>query len=193
MILILDNYDSFTFNLYHFLGELGAECEVHRNDAMSAREALSLNPAAVVISPGPCRPESAGISIELVREAHPKLPILGVCLGHQAIGAAFGGEVVGSSEIVHGKRWRIRHQGDGVLAGLPDPFLATRYHSLEVRRDTLPDCLCANSWTEEGNLMGFVHVERPVHGVQFHPESIATEHGHEILRNFLRIAGLPDD
>ncbi len=190
MILLIDNYDSFTFNLVHFLGDLGVACDVYRNDALSASEAFARRPDAIVISPGPCGPETAGVSMELVREASPDLPILGVCLGHQAIGAAFGGEVVVCSEIVHGKLSPVFHSGKGVFAGLPNPFEATRYHSLVVRRETIPECLEIVGETGNGIVMGVAHRERPVHGVQFHPESIATCHGHDVLANFLRIAGI---
>ena len=187
MILLIDNYDSFTFNLVHCLGELGAECEVYRNDALGVGQALSAEPEAVVISPGPCDPDRAGISVELVRQADPALPILGVCLGHQAVAAAFGGIIEQNHEIMHGKRSSIQHRGGGLFAGLPKPFEATRYHSLAVRRDSMPDCLEITAETEDGTVMGISHRERPVHGVQFHPESIATEHGHQLLGNFLRL------
>jgi anthranilate synthase component 2 len=191
MILVIDNYDSFTFNLVHYLGELGALTRVHRNDALTVRQALALEPQAVLLSPGPCTPNEAGICLELILAAPPELPILGVCLGHQAIGQAFGGEVVRARSIMHGKTSPIRHEGAGLFAGLPDGFAATRYHSLAVRRSTLPACLQVTAWTEDGEIMGLAHVDRPIHGVQFHPESIATQGGHRLLANFLTLAGLP--
>ena len=190
MILLLDNYDSFTFNLLHYLGELGAECEVRRNDALTVADALAMRPEALVVSPGPCDPDRAGISVELVRAAPPSLPILGVCLGHQAIGAAFGGTIVQAAEILHGKRSPILHRGTELFEGVPNPFEATRYHSLAIERASRPDCLEVTAETEDGEIMGVRHCGRAVHGVQFHPESIATEHGHAILANFLRIAGI---
>jgi len=185
MILMIDNYDSFTFNLVHYFQELGAEVEVHRNDALSVTEALSLKADGVVLSPGPCDPDRAGICLELIRQAPEDLPILGVCLGHQSIGQVFGGEVISAREIMHGKTSPITHDGTGVFAGLPSPFQATRYHSLSVRPESLPDCLHANAHTADGEIMGLMHKTRPVHGVQFHPESIASEHGHALLQNFL--------
>jgi anthranilate synthase component 2 len=187
-LLIVDNYDSFAYNLLHYAAELGAEPECVRNDALTADEVLALRPDAVILSPGPKGPEDAGICIELIRRAPADLPILGVCLGHQAIGAAFGARIVAAREVMHGKTSAIRHTDDGVLAGLPDPFTAARYHSLAVARDSVPDTLVLNAWTEDGEIMGLRHVTRPVHGVQFHPESIASEHGHDILRTFLEIA-----
>ncbi|MFQ6018287.1 MAG: anthranilate synthase component II [Kiloniellaceae bacterium] len=189
MFLLIDNYDSFTYNLFHFLGELGAELEVRRNDAVSVGEALEMRPQGIVISPGPCDPDRAGICLELVRAAAGRLPILGVCLGHQAIGQAFGGKVVRAPLCMHGKLSEIRHRGRGVFAGLPSPFSATRYHSLIVERDSLPDSLEVTADTEDGLVMGLQHREFPLHGVQFHPESIASEHGHALLRNFLTLAG----
>ncbi|WP_296820680.1 aminodeoxychorismate/anthranilate synthase component II [Brevundimonas sp.] len=188
MILVVDNYDSFTYNLVHYLAELGADAHVIRNDAMGVNEALALGPEGVLLSPGPCAPDQAGICLDIIRQAPPHLPILGVCLGHQAIGQAFGGEVVRAKQLMHGKTSPIRHEGRSVFAGLPDPFTATRYHSLAVRRESLPDCLEVTAWTEDGEIMGLAHRERPIHGVQFHPESIATEHGHELLDNFLKLA-----
>uniref|UniRef100_A0A8J4HAR2 Aminodeoxychorismate/anthranilate synthase component II n=1 Tax=Acidicaldus sp. TaxID=1872105 RepID=A0A8J4HAR2_9PROT len=188
MILLIDNYDSFTFNLVHFLGDLGATCVVHRNDAITVAEALALAPAAIVLSPGPCTPSEAGICLDLIIAAASSIPILGVCLGHQAIGQAFGGEVVRAPAPVHGKTSRINHQGDDIFAGLANPFLATRYHSLIVARETLPACLLATAFTEDGLIMGLRHRTLPVFGVQFHPESIASEGGHQILGNFLAIA-----
>lgn len=187
MFLLIDNYDSFTFNLWHFLGELGAEVLVKRNDALSVEEALALKPQGIVISPGPSDPDHAGICVDLVRRAGP-VPILGVCLGHQAIGQAMGGKVVRAPTPMHGKLSAIRHDGTGVFAGLPNPFQATRYHSLIVERATLPPALRVTAWTEDGLVMGLVHRERPLHGVQFHPESIASVGGHSLLKNFLDIA-----
>ncbi|MCA7118994.1 MAG: aminodeoxychorismate/anthranilate synthase component II [Acidibrevibacterium sp.] len=188
MILLIDNYDSFTFNLVHFLGDLGAVCDVRRNDTLSVAAALALAPEAVVISPGPCTPNDAGICVELIRAAPADLPILGVCLGHQAIGQAFGATVVRAPVPMHGKVSQISHDGRGVFAGLPNPFAATRYHSLMVAQQTLPPALVATAQSEDGVLMGIRHRERPVFGVQFHPESIASQGGHEILGNFLAIA-----
>ena len=188
MILLIDNYDSFTFNLVHFFGDLGAECVVKRNDALAPEEALALNPQAIVLSPGPCTPNEAGICVDLVRVAAGRVPLLGVCLGHQAIGQAYGAQVVRAIEPVHGKTSQIRHEGTDVFAGLPDPFTATRYHSLIVQRSSLPDMLVPTAFTDDGVIMGLRHAAYPVYGVQFHPESIATSHGHEILKNFLDIA-----
>lgn len=191
MLLIVDNYDSFTFNLVHYFQELGATTRVIRNDAMSAAEALSLDPAGIVLSPGPCDPDRAGICLDLIGEAPASLPILGVCLGHQAIGQAFGGEVVSAMEIMHGKTSAIEHDGTGVFAGLSNPFTATRYHSLAVRPDSVPECLLVTARTRDGEIMGLSHRSRPVHGVQFHPESIASQHGHDLLANFLALTGQP--
>ncbi|MGC8524059.1 MAG: anthranilate synthase component II [Acidibrevibacterium sp.] len=188
MILLIDNYDSFTFNLVHFLGDLGAVCDVRRNDTLSVAAALALGAEAVVISPGPCTPNEAGICVELIRAAPADLPILGVCLGHQAIGQAFGATVARAPVPMHGKVSQISHDGRGVFAGLPNPFAATRYHSLMVAEQTLPPVLAATAQSEDGVLMGIRHRERPVFGVQFHPESIASQGGHEILGNFLAIA-----
>jgi anthranilate synthase/aminodeoxychorismate synthase-like glutamine amidotransferase len=188
MILLIDNYDSFTFNLVHFLGDLGARCTVYRNDALSVEEALALAPEAIVLSPGPCTPNEAGISLALIRAASGRVPILGVCLGHQAIGQAFGGQVVRAPLPVHGKTSAIRHDGAGLFAGLPNPFQATRYHSLVVERASLPPVLRATAFTEDGLVMALAHREHPVFGVQFHPESIASEYGHEVLANFLALA-----
>jgi anthranilate synthase component 2 len=190
MILVIDNYDSFTYNLVHYLNELGADAHVVRNDVLSARQALELRPNAVVLSPGPCTPNEAGVCLELISSAPAELPILGVCLGHQAIGQAFGGRVVAAGAIMHGKTSPIRHIGEGLFDGLPDGFIATRYHSLSVPRDGLPDDLKVTAWTDDGEIMGLSHRDRPVHGVQFHPESIATECGHQLLENFLRVAGV---
>ncbi len=190
-LLIVDNYDSFTYNLLHYAQELGAKAECLRNDDITVAQALSLGADAVILSPGPCTPAEAGICVDLIRQAPANLPVLGVCLGHQAIGAAFGGAIVPAGAVMHGKTSQIHHTDDGVLAGLPDPFVATRYHSLAVARESLPDCLAINAWTEDGEIMGVRHVSRPVHGVQFHPESIASEHGHAILASFLALAVRP--
>jgi anthranilate synthase component 2 len=185
MLLLLDNYDSFTYNLYHYLGELGAEVVVWRNDALSADDALALRPDGIVISPGPCDPDRAGISLNLVRAAAGVCPLLGVCLGHQAIAQAFGGRIVRAPAIMHGKLSPIEHAGEGLFEGLPAPFMATRYHSLVAEPASLPSCLRVTARTEDGTIMGLAHETLPVYGVQFHPESIATEHGHRLLRNFL--------
>ena len=190
MILVIDNYDSFTYNLVHYIEELGAETHVHRNDEITVEGALAHNPGAVILSPGPRTPSEAGICLDLLRAAPEGLPILGVCLGHQAIGQAFGGHVVRASTIMHGKLSTIRSTGRGLFNGLPPTFEATRYHSLAVRRDTLPTALRVDAETADGEIMGMSHVTRPIFGVQFHPESIASEHGHAILRNFLLAAGL---
>jgi anthranilate synthase component II len=187
MFLLIDNYDSFTYNLWHYLGELGAEVVVRRNDALTVAEALAMAPSGIVISPGPSDPDRAGICLELVRRAG-QVPILGVCLGHQAIGQACGGRVVRAPEPMHGKLSAIHHDGSGVFAGLASPFLATRYHSLVVARDSLPPSLRLTAWTEDGLVMGVAHRDRPIHGVQFHPESIASECGHALLKNFLALA-----
>ena len=185
-IILIDNYDSFTWNLVHYLGELGAEVVVRRNDALEVQEALAMRPEAIVLSPGPCDPAQAGICLPLTRAAASAgLPLLGVCLGHQTIGEAFGGKVVRCHEIVHGKMGLMHHAGKGVFRGLPTPFQATRYHSLVVDRDSLPDCLEITAWLEDGTIMGLRHRELLIEGVQFHPESIASEHGHQLLRNFL--------
>ena len=192
MLLLIDNYDSFTYNLVHYFGELGAEVVVRRNDALNVQEAMAMNPAAIVLSPGPCDPDQAGICLALTEAAaETRTPLLGVCLGHQAIGQAFGGKVVRCHEIVHGKMGAMHHAGKGVFAGLPSPFLATRYHSLIVDRATLPDCLEVTAWLEGGTIMGLRHRDLPIEGVQFHPESIASEHGHQMLRTFLEGAGVP--
>jgi anthranilate synthase component 2 len=188
MILVIDNYDSFTYNLVHYLDELGAEPHVYRNDALSVAEALGMAPEAVVLSPGPCTPNEAGICLGLIAAAPRALPILGVCLGHQAIGQAFGGQVVRAKTLMHGKTSPIRHRGEGLFEGLPDGFIATRYHSLAVARETLPAELEVTAWTDDGEIMGLSHRELPIHGVQFHPESIITEGGHQLLANFLRLA-----
>ena len=186
MLLLIDNYDSFTWNLVHYLGELGAEVKVVRNDALQVQDALAMAPQAIVLSPGPCDPAQAGICLPLTRAASEAgVPLLGVCLGHQTIGEAFGGRVIRCHEIVHGKMGTMHHGGKGVFAGLPSPFQATRYHSLVVERETLPDSLEVTAWLEDGTVMGLRHKEKPIEGVQFHPESIASEHGHRLLRNFL--------
>lgn len=190
MILVIDNYDSFTYNLVHYLNELGAETLVRRNDQVTVAEALDLKPQGVLLSPGPCTPNEAGICLDLIATAPADLPILGVCLGHQSIGQAFGGKVVRASSLMHGKTSQIHHTGQGVFAGLKNPFTATRYHSLSVRREDLPPDLEVTAGTDDGEIMGVQHRTRPVHGVQFHPESIATECGHELLGNFLEIAGV---
>jgi anthranilate synthase component II len=189
-ILLIDNYDSFTWNLYHFLGDLGAETEVVRNDAITADEAVAMNPQAIVLSPGPCTPNEAGICLEVIEKASGKVPLMGVCLGHQAIGQAFGGNVIRAQQLMHGKLSEIESTGKGLFEGLPDRFNATRYHSLVVERASLPDCLEVTASTG-GIIMGLQHRELNVHGVQFHPESIASEHGHALLRNFLKLAALP--
>jgi anthranilate synthase component 2 len=190
MILVIDNYDSFTYNLVHYLNELGAETLVHRNDALSVEQALGLRPQGILLSPGPCTPNEAGVCLDLLAAAPEDLPIFGVCLGHQAMGQAFGGRVVRARELMHGKTSPIHHTGKGVFAGLKNPFTATRYHSLCIERDTAPDVLEVTAWTDDGEIMGVQHKTRPIHGVQFHPESIATECGHELLANFLDIAGV---
>jgi anthranilate synthase component 2 len=189
MIVLIDNYDSFTFNLVHYLGELGTSVHVHRNNRISSAEVISADPDAIVLSPGPCTPREAGICLDLIEAAAGRIPILGVCLGHQAIGDAFGGHVVRAPTPVHGKLSQIRHQGAGIFHGINAPFLATRYHSLVVERASLPGSLTVTADTEDGLIMGLAHREWPVHGVQFHPESIASEHGHLMLKNFLDIAG----
>ena len=191
MILVIDNYDSFTYNLVHYLAELGAEMEIRRNDTLTVAEALSLTPQAVLLSPGPCTPDEAGICLDLIAAAPVDLPILGVCLGHQAIGQAFGGQVIRAKTLMHGKTSQVTHSGTGLFEGVPSPFTAARYHSLAVRLESLPESLVATAWTEDGEIMGMAHRTRPIHGVQFHPESYATEHGHRLLANFLRLAGLP--
>lgn len=186
MLLLIDNYDSFTYNLVHYLGELGAEMEVHRNDALTVQEAMALKPKGILLSPGPKAPAQAGICLALtLAAAETRTPLLGVCLGHQTIGEAFGGNVVRCHEIVHGKMGKVHHNNTGLFAGLPSPFEATRYHSLVVDRETLPECLEITAELEAGTIMGLQHKELPMHGVQFHPESIASEHGHALLKNFL--------
>ncbi len=186
MLLLIDNYDSFTYNLVHYLGELGADVLVKRNDALDVQAAMALKPSSILLSPGPCDPDQAGICLALTQAAaETGTPLMGVCLGHQAIGQAFGGKVVQHSEIVHGKMGQISHTGKGLFAGLPSPFAATRYHSLVVERASLPDCLEVTAELEDGTIMGLQHRKLPIQGVQFHPESIRSEHGHAMLQNFL--------
>ena len=188
MLLLIDNYDSFTYNLVHYLGELRADVVVRRNDALDVQAAMALQPRAIVLSPGPCDPAQAGICLALTAAAaETRTPLLGVCLGHQTIGQAFGGNVVRCHEIVHGKMGQMHHQGAGLFAGLPSPFAATRYHSLVVDRPSLPACLKITAELADGTIMGLQHATLPIHGVQFHPESIASEHGHALLRNFLNM------
>jgi anthranilate synthase component 2 len=192
MLLLIDNYDSFTYNLVHYLGELGADVVVKRNDALDVQEAMAMRPEAILLSPGPCDPAQAGICLALVHAAaETKLPLMGVCLGHQAIGEAFGGKVVRCHEIVHGKMGTMHHTGKGLFADLPTPFEATRYHSLTVERDSLPDCLEITAELDDGTIMGLQHRDLPIHGVQFHPESIRSEHGHTLLNNFLKMTKVP--
>ncbi len=192
MLLLIDNYDSFTYNLVHYLGELGADVVVRRNDALDVQQAMGMAADAIVLSPGPCDPAQAGICLALTAAAaETRTPLLGVCLGHQTIGETFGGKVVRCHEIVHGKLGQVLHKGHGVFAGLPSPFAATRYHSLVVDRPSLPDCLEITAELADGTIMGLQHRDLPIHGVQFHPESIASEHGHQLLRNFLDLARVP--
>jgi anthranilate synthase component II len=188
MLLLIDNYDSFTYNLFHYLGELGEDVVVKRNDQLSAADALGLHAQSIVLSPGPCDPDKAGICLELIRLAAGRVPILGVCLGHQALGQAYGGKIVRAPEPMHGKLSAIHHTGKGVFRGLEDGFLATRYHSLVVERASLPSMFDITAETDDGIIMGLAHKTHPVHGVQFHPESIASAHGHALLANFLRLA-----
>lgn len=186
MLLLIDNYDSFTYNLVHYLGDLGAKVEIWRNDAITVQDAMAMNPAGIILSPGPCDPDQAGICLALTAAAATsRTPLLGVCLGHQTLGQAFGGKVVRADDIVHGKMGQMHHKGKGMFAGLPSPFAATRYHSLVVERATLPDCLEITAELEDGTIMGLQHRDLPLHGVQFHPESIRSEHGHQMLQNFL--------
>lgn len=186
MLLLIDNYDSFTYNLVHYLGEEGADVVVRRNDALDVQEAMGMRPDAILLSPGPCDPDQAGICLALTAAAaETRTPLMGVCLGHQTIGQAFGGRVVRAGEIVHGKLGQMQHSGAGLFAGLPSPFAATRYHSLIVERESLPDCLQITAALDDGTIMGLQHRDLPIHGVQFHPESIRSEHGHRMLRNFL--------
>ncbi len=190
MLLLIDNYDSFTYNLYHYISELGANVAIRRNDQVNLQEAMAMKPSAIMLSPGPCTPDDAGICMALVEAAaETGIPLMGVCLGHEAIGQVFGGKVVQCGDIVHGKMGSMLHNSKGVFAGLPSPFEATRYHSLVVERESLPDCLEVTAELENGTIMGLQHKELPIHGVQFHPESIASEHGHAMLKNFLDLAG----
>jgi anthranilate synthase component 2 len=190
MLVLIDNYDSFTYNLVHFLGELGAPCRVFRNDKITVAEVLKLEPKGIVLSPGPCTPNEAGICCELIDKAGPTIPLLGVCLGHQAIGQVYGGTVLRAPVPMHGKLSKITHIGKGLFKGLPKSYEVTRYHSLIVERKSLPDCLAVTAKTSDGLIMGLQHKSHPVHGVQFHPESIASEHGHALLANFLELAGM---
>lgn len=187
MLLIIDNYDSFTYNLVQYFGELGVEMKIVRNDAVSIDEIKAIKPTRICISPGPCTPNEAGISCEVIRELGASVPILGVCLGHQSIGQVYGGKIVRADRLMHGKTSPIHHRHDGVFAGLAEPFIATRYHSLTVEKSSVPECLEVNAWTDEGEIMGLKHKEHPVHGVQFHPESILTEDGQRLLANFLKL------
>jgi len=190
MIIVIDNYDSFVYNLVHYVADFGVPTEVHRNDALSVADVLKRKPRAVILSPGPCTPNEAGICLELLAKAPVDLPIFGVCLGHQAMGQAFGGEVVQAKEIMHGKVSDVTHRGGGLFRGLPSPFKATRYHSLAVKRETFPKDFTIDAETADGEVMGMSHKTRPLFGVQFHPESIASEHGHAMIANFLAVAGL---
>ncbi|MEC5397716.1 aminodeoxychorismate/anthranilate synthase component II [Uliginosibacterium sp. H1] len=185
MLLMIDNYDSFTYNLVQYFGELGADVRVHRNDQITLEQIEAMRPDKIVISPGPCSPNEAGISVPTIRHFAGKLPILGVCLGHQSIGAAFGGKIIHAKRLMHGKTSPIQHENTGVFKGLPNPFTATRYHSLAIERETCPDCLEVTAWTEDGEIMGVRHKTLAIEGVQFHPESIMTEGGHQLLKNFL--------
>jgi len=185
MLLMIDNYDSFTYNLVQYFGELGEEVAVHRNDEISLDDIAKMKPARIVVSPGPCTPNEAGVSVPAIRSFAGKIPILGVCLGHQSIGQAFGGKIIHAKQLMHGKTSLIRHEGGGVFRGLPQPFSATRYHSLVIERESLPECLEITAWTDDGEIMGVRHRTLAVEGVQFHPESILTEHGHRMLKNFL--------
>jgi anthranilate synthase component 2 len=185
MLLMIDNYDSFTYNLVQYFGELGEEVMVYRNDAITADEVLSVEPQHIVISPGPCTPNEAGVSVPMIERYSGKVPILGVCLGHQSIGQAFGGRIIHARQLMHGKTSPIFHNNKGVFHGLPSPFIATRYHSLVIERESLPDCLEITAWTEDGEIMGIRHKTLSVEGVQFHPESVLSEHGHKLLENFL--------
>jgi anthranilate synthase component 2 len=185
MLLMIDNYDSFTYNLVQYFAELGADVLVYRNDEITVEQIEKLNPQHLVVSPGPCTPNEAGISVAAIKHFAGKVPLLGVCLGHQSIGQAFGGRIIHAKTLMHGKTSQIRHNGNSVFTGLPSPFTATRYHSLVIERETLPDCLEVTAWTDDGEIMGVRHKTLAVHGVQFHPESILTEYGHDMLRNFL--------
>jgi anthranilate synthase component 2 len=192
MLLLIDNYDSFTYNLLHYLGSLGADVVVRRNDALDVQEAMAMNPSGILLSPGPCDPDQAGICLALTQAAaETRTPLMGVCLGHQTIGQAFGGRVVQAQDIVHGKLGEIHHDGEGVFQGLPSPFAATRYHSLIVERDSLPESLKITAALTDGTIMGLQHRDLPIHGVQFHPESIRSEHGHALLQNFLNDMNVP--
>ena len=186
MLIMIDNYDSFTYNLVQYFGELGQEVQVFRNDEISLEQIATLKPDHLVISPGPCTPNEAGVSMSVIKQFAGQIPILGVCLGHQSIGQAFGGKIVHAKQLMHGKTSEIHHKQIGVFAGLPDPFTATRYHSLVIERESLPECLEITAWTDDGEIMGVRHKSLAVEGVQFHPESILTEHGHALLENFLR-------
>ena len=188
MLLLIDNYDSFTYNLVHYLGEIGAETRVVRNDALTVEEAISLNPRAIVVSPGPCDPSTAGICVNLIRTAAADIPIFGVCLGHQSIGEAFGGKIVRSDAIMHGKISSVSHKGTGIFRDIPDGFDATRYHSLTIEPESLPECLEVTAQTEDGTIMGVSHKQHQIHGVQFHPESIRSEHGKTLMANFFKLA-----
>lgn len=188
MLLLIDNYDSFTYNLVHYLGEIGAQTHVVRNDAWTVEQAIKFNPSAIIVSPGPCDPSSAGICVDLIRRAGADIPIFGVCLGHQSIGEAFGGKIVRADAIMHGKVSKVSHSNSGIFAGIPDGFKATRYHSLTIAPDSMPDCLDVTARTEDGTVMGVSHKELPIHGVQFHPESIRSEHGKTLMANFLQLA-----
>ena len=185
MLLMIDNYDSFTYNLVQYLAEIGQEVEVVRNDKISIEEINQLNPQYIVISPGPCTPNEAGISLELIEAFKGKIPILGVCLGHQSIGQAFGGKIIHAQTIMHGKTSKISHNNKGVFRGIKNPFIATRYHSLVIEKQTLPNCFDITAWTDDNEIMGIKHKELAIEGVQFHPESILSEHGHDLLKNFL--------
>jgi len=190
VLLVIDNFDSFTYNLVQYFGQMGVEQRVFRNNEITAKEALALNPDRVLLSPGPCSPHEAGVTLDIIRAFAGRKPIFGVCLGHQAMGQAFGGEVVRAKTLMHGKTSQIRHEGKGLFAGLPEGFTATRYHSLSVARDSLPAALEITAWADDGEIMGLQHRTRPVFGVQFHPESIATQGGHDLLGNFLDLAGV---
>lgn len=183
---MIDNYDSFTYNLVQYLGELGQDVQVHRNDEITLEQINAMHPEKIVISPGPCTPNEAGISVPLIKEFAGKIPMLGVCLGHQSIGQAFGGNIIHAKQLMHGKTSLIHHNNVGVFKDLPNPYTATRYHSLVIERETLPDCLEITAWTEDGEIMGVRHKTLAIEGVQFHPESILTEHGHDLLNNFLK-------
>ena len=190
MLLVIDNYDSFTYNLVHYTQEMGAETHVIRNDDMGAGQALSLGASAILLSPGPKTPDEAGICLNIIKQAPEDLPILGICLGQQSMGQAFGGKVIRAKEIMHGKISEVENDGTGLFKGLPKRFKATRYHSLSVERESLPDVLITNAWTDDGEIMGIRHVSRPIHGLQFHPESIASEHGHDLIKAFLDLASI---